>query len=48
MVVLGGVLTAFVLNMLVVPLPFLRYGAERPGTAGAPAPRREPEPEGVG
>ena len=48
-VVLGGLLTAVVLNMLVVPALFLRYGVERPGTAGA-AGRRQPEPvlEGVG
>ena len=49
-VVLGRLLAAVVLNMLVVPALFLRYGVDRPGTAGAPAPRREPEPvlEGVG
>ncbi len=29
-VVLGGLLTAVVLNMLVVPALFLRYGVERP------------------
>ncbi len=47
---LGGLPTAVVLNMLVVPAPFLRYGVNRPGTAGQTAPRREPEPvlEGVG
>ena len=49
-VVLGGLLTAVVLNMLVVPALFLRYGVDRPGTAGTAAPHREPEPvlEGVG
>ena len=38
------------LNMLAVPALFLRYGVDRPGTAGAATPRREPEPvlEGVG
>ena len=43
-------LTAVVLNMLVVPALFLRYGVDRPGTAGATAPRGEPERvlEGVG
>jgi hypothetical protein len=49
--VLGGLPTAVVLNMLVVPALFLRYGVDRPGTAGAAAPRREPQPpvlEGVG
>jgi Cu/Ag efflux pump CusA len=39
-VVLGGLLTAVVLNMLVVPALFLRYGVERPGTAGTTVPRR--------
>lgn len=42
-VVLGGLLTAVVLNVLVVPALFLRYGVDRPGTAGATAPRRELE-----
>ena len=48
--VLGGLLTTVVLNMLVVPALFLRYGVERPGAGGITAPRREPEPvlEGVG
>lgn len=49
-VVLGGLLTAGVLNMRVVPALFLRCGVERPGTAGAGMPQREPEVvlEGVG
>ena len=42
--VLGRLLTAVVLNMLVVPALFLRYGVDRPGTAGITGPRREPEP----
>jgi Cu/Ag efflux pump CusA len=46
-VVLGGLLTAVVLNMLVVPALFLRYGVERRGAASAAAARREPEPEPV-
>jgi hypothetical protein len=37
-VVQGGLLPAFALNVPVVPALFLRYGVERPGTAGA-APR---------
>lgn len=38
------------LNMLVVPALFLRYEVERPGTAGAAAPRWQAEAvlEGVG
>jgi hypothetical protein len=49
-VVLGGLLTAVVLNMLVVPALFPRYGVDRPGTAGGAAPRGDTEPvlEGVG
>jgi hypothetical protein len=49
-VVLGGLLTAVVLNMLVVPALFLRYGVDRPGMPGSAAPRREPQSvlEGVG
>jgi hypothetical protein len=43
-VVLGGLLTAVVLNMLVVLALFLRYGVDRPGTAGAAARLREAEP----
>jgi Cu/Ag efflux pump CusA len=49
-VVLGGLLTAVVLNMLVVPALFLRYGVERPGRAAPVAQQRDPQPvlEGVG
>jgi hypothetical protein len=49
-VVLGGLLTAVVLNMLVVPALFLRYGVERPGRAAPPAQPRETQAvlEGVG
>lgn len=36
-VVLGSLLTAVLLNLL-VPVLFLRYGVERPGTAGAAVP----------
>jgi CzcA family heavy metal efflux pump len=48
-VVLGGLLTAVVLNMLVVPALFLRYGVERPGTAAPVALQPDPQPvlEGV-
>ncbi|HST58798.1 MAG TPA: hypothetical protein VLK84_08925 [Longimicrobium sp.] len=49
--VLGGLRTTVVLNMLVVPARFPRYGVERPGAAGAAAAhQREPQPvlEGVG
>jgi hypothetical protein len=42
--VLDGLLTAAVLNMLVVPALLLRYGVERPGRAGPVVPRREPQP----
>lgn len=42
-VVLGGVLTAVVLNMLVMSALFLRYSVDRPGTAGTTGSPREGE-----
>jgi Cu/Ag efflux pump CusA len=49
-VVLGGLLTAVVLNMLVVPALFLRCGVERPGGAASLVQPREMQLvlEGVG